>query len=114
MFEAVVSSDEVARGKPAPDVYVETARRLALRPSACVAVEDSVNGIRAAVEAGMAAVLVPNPALPPHADAFGLATAVVGRLADLDADAVLDAFQAANGRTEGGGTMGSDAARRDP
>ena len=48
-----VSSEEVARGKPAPDVYLEAARRLGVAPGACTAVEDSENGIRAAKAAGM-------------------------------------------------------------
>src|SRR5262249_36118830 len=48
VFEATVSSEEVPRGKPAPDVYLETARRLRLEPGACAAVEDSANGLRAA------------------------------------------------------------------
>ena len=52
-FQATVSSEEVARGKPSPDVYLEAARRLGVAPDGCVAVEDSGNGIRAASSAGM-------------------------------------------------------------
>ena len=52
LFEATVSSEEVARGKPAPDVYLEAARRLGVEPAQCVAVEDSTNGIRSAHAAG--------------------------------------------------------------
>src|SRR5690349_5041779 len=56
LFELTVSSEEVARGKPAPDVYLETARRLGVDPVACAAIEDSGNGIRAAHAAGMRVV----------------------------------------------------------
>ena len=81
-FAATVSSEEVARGKPAPDVYLEVARRLQREPSACAAVEDSENGIRSAYAAGMPVLAVPNSHFPPAADALALAAAV---LADLDA-----------------------------
>lgn len=59
-FQALVGGDEVARGKPAPDPYLETARRLAVDPAACVVLEDSHNGIRAAHAAGTMAVMVPD------------------------------------------------------
>jgi HAD superfamily hydrolase (TIGR01509 family) len=58
-LEAAVSATEVARGKPAPDVFVETARRLGVAPARCVVVEDSRNGLLAARAAGMACVVVP-------------------------------------------------------
>ncbi len=64
-FPVVVSSDEVAHGKPEPDVYLEAARRLGREPSACLVVEDSKNGVRAATAAGMTVVLVPNRSVPP-------------------------------------------------
>jgi HAD superfamily hydrolase (TIGR01509 family) len=73
LFAAVVSSDEVAAGKPEPDVYLEAARRLEVAPTDCVAVEDSTNGIRAAHAAGMAVVAVPNAGFPPTDDALALA-----------------------------------------
>jgi HAD superfamily hydrolase (TIGR01509 family) len=92
-IEVIVSSDDVAAGKPAPDVYRLAARRLALRPGDCLAVEDSLNGILAAREAGMPAVLVPNAAVPPASGAREAATTVVARLADLDPDAVLEAWR---------------------
>jgi HAD superfamily hydrolase (TIGR01509 family) len=76
-FTATVSSEEVARGKPAPDVYLEAARRLGVDPARCVAVEDSRNGLRAAAAAGMAVIAVPNPHYPPEADALALAAASV-------------------------------------
>jgi HAD superfamily hydrolase (TIGR01509 family) len=80
-FSATVSSEEVPRGKPAPDVYLEAAHRLGVDPGACAAVEDSSNGLRSAAAAGMAVVALPNPDFPPAADALALARA---RLASLD------------------------------
>ena len=84
----VVSSDEVAHGKPAPDVYLETAARLAMPPGSCLVVEDSINGIRAAKAAGMTVVLVPNASVPPAPGASDIADVVLARLADLDPGAV--------------------------
>src|SRR5690606_7262151 len=80
-FAAVVSSDEVARGKPAPDVYLEAARRLGARPERCVAIEDSANGLRSAAAAGMVVVVVPNRGYPPGEDALALAAAAVDGVA---------------------------------
>jgi HAD superfamily hydrolase (TIGR01509 family) len=65
LFRVTVSSEEVARGKPAPDVYLEAARRLDARPGACAVIEDSANGIRAGLAAGMRVVAIPNPQFPP-------------------------------------------------
>jgi len=76
-FGVTVSSEEVDRGKPAPDVYLEAARRLGVEPGHCVAIEDSSNGLRSAVAAGMAVIAVPNPHYPPDADALALAQATV-------------------------------------
>src|SRR6478672_7617147 len=69
-FAVTVSSEEVARGKPAPDVYVEAARRLGVAPGRCLAIEDSASGIRAAKAAGMRTLAIPNPRYPPGADAL--------------------------------------------
>jgi HAD superfamily hydrolase (TIGR01509 family) len=80
----VVSSDEVDHGKPAPDVYLEAARRMGEAPARCLVVEDSLNGVRAAVGAGMTVVLVPNQSIPPAPGAAELADVVLPRLADLD------------------------------
>jgi HAD superfamily hydrolase (TIGR01509 family) len=77
LFDAVVSSEEVARGKPAPDVYLETMRRLEAEPATTAAIEDSSNGIRAAHAAGMCVVALPNAHYPPAPDALALAAAVV-------------------------------------
>ncbi len=83
-FNVVVSSDEVPHGKPAPDVYLETARRLAVDPAACLVIEDSLNGVRAAKAAGMTVVLVPNHSIPPAPGAIEQADLTLERLADLD------------------------------
>ena len=72
LFGALVSSEEVPRGKPSPDVYQEAARRLGVDPAHCIGVEDSSNGIRAAAAAGMTVVAIPNPVYPPKADALAL------------------------------------------
>jgi len=82
-FSATVSSEEVPRGKPSPDVYIEAARRLGADPAACAAVEDSTNGIRAADRAGMAVIAIPRPDYPPSAEALGLAAVVLDSLAEL-------------------------------
>jgi HAD superfamily hydrolase (TIGR01509 family) len=83
-FRAVVSSDEVARGKPHPDVYLEAARRLDTPPTACLALEDSTNGLLAAAAAGMTVVAVPNQHFPPSAAALAGAAFVVPTLTALD------------------------------
>jgi HAD superfamily hydrolase (TIGR01509 family) len=83
LFAATVSSEEVARGKPAPDVYLEAARRLNVDPKKAAAVEDSHNGILAAKAAGMCVLAIPNAHFPPEPDALEQADAVVGSLADL-------------------------------
>ncbi len=82
-FPVTVSSQEVARGKPAPDVYLEAASRLAVEPVRCAAVEDSHNGIRSAKAAGMRVVAVPNPHFPPDEDALARADVVVRSVAEL-------------------------------
>jgi HAD superfamily hydrolase (TIGR01509 family) len=83
LFAVTLSSEEVPRGKPAPDVYLEAAKRLAVDPAACAAVEDSTNGIRAASAAGMRVVTIPRPDFPPSDDALGLADAALDSLAEL-------------------------------
>ena len=82
-FAATVSSEEVPRGKPAPDVYLEAARRLGVAPMDCAAVEDSTNGLRAAAAAGMRIIALPNRAFPPAEDALQLADVVIGSLDEL-------------------------------
>jgi HAD superfamily hydrolase (TIGR01509 family) len=87
-FGATVSSEEVARGKPAPDVYLEAARRLGVEPERCVAIEDSANGLRAAAAAGMPVIAVPNEHYPPEDDALALAAATVPGVADVTPELV--------------------------
>jgi HAD superfamily hydrolase (TIGR01509 family) len=87
-FAVSVSSEEVARGKPAPDVYLEAARRLGVPPEECVAVEDSSNGLRSAVAADMTVIAVPNPHYPPDADALALAAVVLKTLRELTPELV--------------------------
>ena len=82
-FRVTVSSEEVDRGKPAPDVYLEAARRLGADPGACVAIEDSSNGLRAAAAAGMTVIAVPNPHYPPAPDALSLAAVSVAVVGDI-------------------------------
>ncbi len=91
VIRVAVSSQEVPRGKPAPDVYLEAARRLGVDPRACAAVEDSHNGIRSAHAAGMKVVAVPNPHFPPDAEALALADAVVPSTRELTPE-LLDAL----------------------
>jgi len=72
LFRVTVSSQEVARGKPAPDVYLEAASRLGVDPARCAAIEDSHNGIRSAKAAGMRVVVFPNIHFPPDDEAVDL------------------------------------------
>jgi HAD superfamily hydrolase (TIGR01509 family) len=79
-FKATVSSEEVEHGKPAPDVYLEAARRLGVDPRLCAAVEDSHNGIRAAKAAGMRTLAIPNARFPPGEEALAEADLVLASL----------------------------------
>jgi HAD superfamily hydrolase (TIGR01509 family) len=87
-FQVTVSSEEVGRGKPAPDVYLEAARRLEVAPERCAAIEDSRNGIRSAHAAGMVVVAIPNRMFPPDQQALGLADCVLESLDELTVAAV--------------------------
>jgi HAD superfamily hydrolase (TIGR01509 family) len=82
-FAATVSSEEVPRGKPAPDVYLEAARRLGVDPADAVAIEDSHNGILAAKNAGMRTIAIPNAAFPPGDDALAAADVVLPSIHEL-------------------------------
>lgn len=88
LFAVTVSSEEVARGKPAPDVYLEAVRRLGVDPPAAAAIEDSHNGILAARAAGMRVVAVPNPHFPPGEEALAAADAVLGSITELTPEVV--------------------------
>jgi HAD superfamily hydrolase (TIGR01509 family) len=85
LFRTAVSSQEVAHGKPAPDVYLEAARRLGVEPARCAAVEDSHAGIRSAKAAGMHVVAVPNPHFPPGDDTLAQADIVLRSIDELTA-----------------------------
>jgi HAD superfamily hydrolase (TIGR01509 family) len=88
-FRATVSSEEVARGKPAPDVYLEAARRLGVESTRAAAIEDSDAGIRSAAGAGMRVVAIPNRSFPPGEEALARADVVLDSLADLTPKAVV-------------------------
>jgi HAD superfamily hydrolase (TIGR01509 family) len=88
LFAATVSSEEVARGKPAPDVYLEAARRLGVQPGGCAAIEDSENGILSAKAAGMRVLAIPNPQFPPAAHALAEADLVLDSIRELTPEAV--------------------------
>jgi HAD superfamily hydrolase (TIGR01509 family) len=93
-FRVTVSSEEVPRGKPAPDVYLEAARRLDVDPSGCAAIEDSRSGILAARAAGLLVVAIPNRHFPPGEEALAAAEVVLGSLAELTPE-VISAFESA-------------------
>src|SRR5262249_48173427 len=102
-FKVTVSSEEVAHGKPAPDVYLEAARRLGIDTARAAAVEDSRNGIRSARAAGMTGIAIPNPHFPPGEDALAEADLVLGSLDELTPEAVEPAADAhAHGPPRGG------------
>jgi HAD superfamily hydrolase (TIGR01509 family) len=87
-FRATVSSEEVARGKPSPDVYIEAARRLGSDPEETAAIEDSRNGILSARAAGMRVVAIPNERFPPGEEALAEADVVLGSIRELTPAAV--------------------------
>src|SRR5207247_2191392 len=82
-FMVTVSTEEVPRGKPAPDGYLLATRRLDVDATACAAIEDSSNGLRSAYAAGMRVIAVPHPRYPPAPDALALATDVARDLGEL-------------------------------
>ncbi len=88
-FAATLSAEEVARGKPAPDVYLAAAHRLGVDPTRAAAVEDSTNGLHSAAAAGMLVVAVPNRQYPPEPDALALAALVVPSLDELTPEVIL-------------------------
>ena len=88
VMAAIVSSDEVDRGKPEPDVYLLAASRLGVEPARCLVVEDSINGVRAVKAAGMTVVLVPSLSVPAPREAHTIADRVLASLAQLDPDAL--------------------------
>ena len=98
LFPVSVSTEEVPRGKPAPDCYLEAARRLGLEPSACLAVEDSTNGLRAAAAAGTRVIALPRPEYPPDPEALAPAVVVLNDgIAALTPDVVEQVVAATTG-----------------
>ena len=91
-FEVVVSADDVARGKPAPDVYLRSLQLMKADPRQTAAVEDSANGIRSAYAAGLAVIAIPNREFPPDPAALSLATRVLATIGELDVATIDDAL----------------------
>jgi HAD superfamily hydrolase (TIGR01509 family) len=91
LFKVTVSSEEVERGKPAADVYLEAARRLGVEPDRCAAIEDSASGIRSAYAAGMLVAAIPNPSFPPSAESLALATVVLESIEELVPETLTEA-----------------------
>lgn len=89
-FKVVVSADDVARGKPAPDVYLRALQLLGADPRRTAAVEDSANGIRSAHAAQLAVIAVPNHEFPPDAAALALASRVLSTIGELDVTMIDD------------------------
>jgi HAD superfamily hydrolase (TIGR01509 family) len=87
-FRVTVSSEEVERGKPAPDVYLEAVRRLGVAPEHCAAIEDSQSGIRSGKTAGMRVIAIPNPRFPPPEDVLAQADVVLDSIAELSPEVV--------------------------
>jgi HAD superfamily hydrolase (TIGR01509 family) len=87
-FTVVMSTEQVAHGKPAPDIYLAVTAGLGYPPPDCAAVEDSSNGLRSAGAAGLRVIAVPQPRYPPDPDALAQASLVLPSLAGLTTDAV--------------------------
>jgi HAD superfamily hydrolase (TIGR01509 family) len=87
-FRVALSSEQVARGKPAPDIYLAVTSRLGVPPATTAAIEDSSNGLRSATAAGLTVIAVPHPRYPPAPDALRSARLVLSSLAELTPDAV--------------------------
>jgi HAD superfamily hydrolase (TIGR01509 family) len=87
-FVTTLSTEEVSRGKPAPDIYLAVCDRLGCRPQRCAAVEDSTNGLRSAAAAGLHVIAIPHPRYPPDPAALAAAGLVLTSLDGLTADRV--------------------------
>ncbi len=90
LVSATVSTEELGHGKPAPDVYQEVCRQLGTEPGDTVAIEDSPNGIRSALAAGLKVIVVPPAFHPPGPDELALADLVVDSLDDITVEVVAD------------------------
>jgi HAD superfamily hydrolase (TIGR01509 family) len=87
-FQVTMSTEQVPRGKPAPDIYLAVTERLGVPPAACAAIEDSSNGLRSAAAAGLHVIAIPHPQYPPDPDALAVTSLVLPTLADLTTAAV--------------------------
>ena len=87
-FRVAMSTEQVPRGKPAPDIYLAVTARLGCSPPDCAAVEDSSNGLRSAAAAGLRVIAIPRPQYPPDPDALAAAGLVLPALAELTTDAI--------------------------
>ena len=87
-FEVVVSADDVARGKPAPDVYLRALQLMKADSRSTAAIEDSANGIRSAYNAGLAVIAIPNREFPPDPASLALASRVLRDIGELDVNEV--------------------------
>ena len=96
MVQVALSSEDVGRGKPAPDVYLEAVRRLGVAPSSCAAIEDSEPGLRSAKTAGLRVIAVPNLHFPPSAEALALADVVLATIDELTEQVVDPALTSAS------------------
>lgn len=86
VFEVMVFGDDMARGKPHPDIYLETARRLGVAPERCAGIEDSGNGVRSLRAANMIVIAVPSPGFPLAPDVLALADVELPSLEALTLD----------------------------
>jgi HAD superfamily hydrolase (TIGR01509 family) len=87
-FAVTLSTEQTARGKPAPDLYLEVARRLGAEPTGCVAVEDSSNGVRSAAAAGMRVIAVPHAGYPVDPDARAQAALILPSITELSVEVI--------------------------
>jgi HAD superfamily hydrolase (TIGR01509 family) len=99
-FRVTVSSEEVERGKPAPDVYLEAARRLGVEPGRCAAIEDSASGIRSGDAAGMLVVAIPNRDFPPPPDVLELAAVRLESIKELQPETITEAARLSTASTD--------------
>ncbi len=84
VFEVVIYGDDIPRGKPAPDIYLEAMAQLGVLPHVTVGIEDSANGLRSLKAAGMAAVAAPSPDFPLPAEILAIADAHIDTLEAFD------------------------------
>lgn len=87
-FDEVISADEVCHGKPQPDVYLAACRRLGADPSDAAAIEDSANGMQAAIAAGMPLIAIPNKEFPPAREVVSLARRILTSISELTVEVV--------------------------